>query len=243
MNLLGILLIVCSAWMCQAYPHEKLHDHDHEHHHHHDIIDLAAKIVAYKMKDISNESETFKPTELMSCIPQDYRTKVHELCDVKLHEQPGQDHSPPAAAECVLTMIKALDNVTGLLDLAVLKMQSIDISSLTAEQKKLASTKLESCVESNFTLLDLPLSMAAKNMTMEKMSPVTKKYSQRSNPMRVIVCVAYALIENGCSSVAVDMKADLVASPVGLHSFVSSEGNSDYDGGDYYDDYGDSSYA
>jgi hypothetical protein len=51
-------------------------------------------------------------------------------------------------------------------------MQSIDISSLTAEQKKLASTKLESCVESNFTLLDLPLSMAAKNMTMGEMSNI-----------------------------------------------------------------------
>jgi hypothetical protein len=51
-------------------------------------------------------------------------------------------------------------------------MQSIDISSLTAEQKKLASAKLESCVESNFTLLDLPLSMAAKNMTMGEMSNI-----------------------------------------------------------------------
>ncbi len=88
------------------------------------------------------------------------------------------------------------------------------------------------------------------------MSPVTKKYSQRSNPMRVIVCVACALIENasylilyyflifmpinliitlntvpiylfqGCSSVAINMKADLVASPVGLHSSVSSAENS-----------------
>ncbi|EFX85623.1 hypothetical protein DAPPUDRAFT_300363 [Daphnia pulex] len=234
MNLLAILLIVCSAcWMCQAYPHEKLHDHDHEHHHHHDIIDLAAKIAASKMKDIVNESETLKPTELMSCIPQDYRTKVHELCDVKLHEQPGQDHSPPAAAECVLTMIKALDNVTGLLDVAVLKMQTIDISSLTAEQRKLASAKLESCVESkiesNFTLLGPPPVMAAKNMTMDKMSPVMKKYSQRSNPMRVMVCVACALIENGCSSVAVDMKADLVAALVGLDSSVSSEDNSAHD--------------
>lgn len=40
--------------MCQAYPHEKLHDHDHEHHHHHDIIDFAAKIAAYKMKGKTN---------------------------------------------------------------------------------------------------------------------------------------------------------------------------------------------
>jgi hypothetical protein len=41
------------------------------------------------------------------------------------------------------------------------------------------------------------------------------------------IFITYLPIQ-GCSSVAVDMKADLVASPVGLHSFVSSEGNSDY---------------
>lgn len=81
-------------FMCQAYPHEKPHGHDREHHHHHDIIDLAAKIAASKMKgktnnfsiiltyspkfgfplDIVNESETLKPTELVSQIWQ----TIHE---------------------------------------------------------------------------------------------------------------------------------------------------------------------
>ena len=76
-----------------------------------------------------------------------------------------------------------------------------------------------------------------------------KKYDKRSNPMRVLVCVACALIENascqilfsyfmwiiwllfrkplfqGCSGMAIEKKADLVV-PVGLDSSVSSAENS-----------------
>ena len=60
-----------------------------------------------------------------------------------------------------------MDNVTGLLDVAVLKTQTIEISSLTAEQKKSAFASLESCVDSNFTPPDPPpFGSAEKNITM-----------------------------------------------------------------------------
>lgn len=38
----------------------------------------------------------------MSCIPQDYRKKVHEECDEKLHETPDQDHTPPVSQKLVM---------------------------------------------------------------------------------------------------------------------------------------------
>ena len=62
-----------------------------------------------------------------------------------------------------------MDNVTGVLDVAVLKTQTIEISTLTPEQKKLASATLEFCIESNYTLPDHPpFVAAAKNITMGK---------------------------------------------------------------------------
>ena len=68
-----------------------------------------------------------------------------------------------------------MDNVTGLLDVAVLKTQTIETSSLTAEQKNSASASLEFCVENNFTHPDPPpFASAEKNIdgfTMGKRRP------------------------------------------------------------------------
>lgn len=65
---------------------------------------------------------------------------------------------------------KQVDNATGAVDTAMLELLAIEPTSLTAEQKILASVSLKSCIESNFTLPPPPdFVLATRNMTKGKL--------------------------------------------------------------------------
>ncbi|EFX85624.1 hypothetical protein DAPPUDRAFT_237667 [Daphnia pulex] len=88
-----------------------------------------------------------------------------------------------------LSPSELLDNVTGLIDMASLKANTLlSIDSLTAEQHVLGLASLESCVESNFTLPDPPPFVAAANATVDQLFHNLGKYDIRNNPMRIMGC-------------------------------------------------------
>lgn len=63
-------------------------------------------------------------------------------------------------------LCKQIDNATGIVDISLLNVLTIEPTSLTTEQKILASQNLKSCIESNYTLPTPPdFMLASRNMT------------------------------------------------------------------------------
>ncbi|KAI9561157.1 hypothetical protein GHT06_012113 [Daphnia sinensis] len=226
MTIFIVLLIASLALVGQAHPHgghgaDTLHDGDHL-----DFLDLAA-IIATSMQhnDIDHEAAHLTPSKLLGCISEESRNEIHKQCEEPFHG--NHDHTPLMTATCILNMMNAIDNATGAVDVALLDVLTIEPTSLTAEQKTLASGKLKSCIESNYTLPTPPdFMLASRNMTKEDFA----KKHDRNSAMRTIVCVIKALIENGCASAS--PMAALVVAPVNSDDDNSSDEDSSRDNDD-----------
>ncbi|XP_057373076.1 uncharacterized protein LOC130693876 isoform X2 [Daphnia carinata] len=219
MGVFIVLLIASLALVSQAHPHRgqgagMLHDG------HHDFLDLAARIAtSMKHNDIDDQSAHLTPSKLLSCISEESRNTIHEQCEEQFHGNP--DHTPAVTATCILNMMNAIDNTTGLIDVALLDVLTVEPTSLTPEQKILASGNLKSCIESNYTLPPPPdFMLASRNMTKEDFA----KKHDRNSALRAIVCVVKSFIENGCSSAS--PMAALVVAPVNSDDDNSSDEDS-----------------
>lgn len=90
-----------------------------------------------------------------------------------------------------INKLQQLDPAAGNIDINKFKAASIDVTSLTPEQKKSAGDSLESCIESDFTLPPPPPFALTS-----KFEELDKKYTKRNNPSRAIVCAVKALLTN-----------------------------------------------
>ncbi|XP_032799584.2 uncharacterized protein LOC116936529 isoform X2 [Daphnia magna] len=226
MSVFIVLFIASLALVNQAHPHgghgaDTLHDGDHL-----DFLDLAAIIAtSTQHNDIDDEAAHLTKSKLLSCISEESRNEIHEQCEEQFHGNP--DHTPSMTAICILNMMNVIDNATGIVDISLLNVLTIEPTSLTTEQKILASGNLKSCIESNYTLPTPPdFMLASRNMTKEDF---VKKYD-RNSAMRTIVCAVKALIENGCSSAS--PMAALVVAPVNSNDDSSSDEDSSRDNDD-----------